>query len=869
MGYNESNFIYLKTTGFQNYYEELVKAETIYPYSSEIAKIIIRKVTESILKDIAEKTNLDINLSTKNLLESIKDNLGSLLPIEIYNNIKYILNNTYDYLLENNLNQSTEIIKSLHSFLFWYIKYMEPEKSKLIKDITFKPLGTIDYIQMEADKIKQDILLKDKQINNLRNKIIELGVQSKSVSELNNIIIAIKDEKLNLENLYAADMKKIELQQQIVDDVENNYSQYRKKLDFLKDKVKEKKELLFEKQSQLLKAEMQKQELKVLNSELYDQDESISLREKHIVEELKLLRKSYENLLNLINEYQDIIETIEFSDDEELQNVLEKKKNNIELEINYQNRLFNENIINYNKVSSESKRKMIIFKEVINENVKVEIKYDLFYKGFLKLKNKEIKILYTIINYVSTTSNIINKPKELLGKYSEDKFLELLNINLEKLQKVSDDELKLILYYKLTSLTQNLKGHIYNIREFIQTLDGLVDRSYEMLLYRKDFKSKATKIDSIITTYLKNVIIGLRSKSGNIKFNEVILDRIFKKIIKLINKSENIHRENVYFDKFNLNIMQEGEIQNAIKSHTFDFLEIMIDLADIDTYKEVSKILFEVEMLISKRHLSKEDAELRFSNEYFIIILFLFSGALSINKKQQEELLPLLVMIIMNIELMSDDQEKNFKSYTNMAVIWKRKQKKYNSIYFNKEDEEIKLEALAKENQSLEIDIAKLASSYYTLNKRYNECKEEFKMIVMNSDKRVLLPSFLNYDQLRSKKETAENHINESKNKLGTFKSILSPEIWKEQASKIINESSMAELEKKLFEEAKKKPYFKAEYQIILDLEEKIKETELIINKEKEKLEKNKEKAIHIKSNIDDLQKQLNIIKDVYFDVEE
>ena len=119
------------------------------------------------------------------------------------------------------------------------------------------------------------------------------------------------------------------------------------------------------------------------------------------------------------------------------------------------------------------------------------------------------------------------------------------------------------------------------------------------------------------------------------------------------------------------------------------------------------------------------------------------------------------------------------------------------------------------------------------------------------------------------KKKRLKIHIDEAKNKLGTLKSILSPEVWKDQASKLISESNMMELEKSLIEEAKQKSYFKKEYQVFEDLKVKIEKINELINKEKEKL-KNKNLLIdNMKIKIDELQRQLNKIKDAYLDMEE
>ena len=283
------------------------------------------------------------------------------------------------------------------------------------------------------------------------------------------------------------------------------------------------------------------------------------------------MRKAYENLVKLSTQYQDILETIEFSYDKELQKILEVKINNITMQISFEDRIFNENINNYTKNIGEAKRKIVIFKEILNEKIKREIKYELFYRGFLKLEDKELRIIYTMITNISNTSNLISKSKELLSKSSEDKFLESINKNLKELKNISDDEIKLILYYKLIKLSQVSLGNIYNRKQFIQALDSIVDKAYEILMSKKDFKGRIRKLDAISAYYLEKVISDLKSKNSNLQINDELVDKIYKNIIKLKQNAENIEKEKIYYDKFNLDNMSEAILKSSIKSHVFDF----------------------------------------------------------------------------------------------------------------------------------------------------------------------------------------------------------------------------------------------------------------------------------------------------------
>ena len=672
MNFNESNFIYLKTTSMEKYYDELVKAECICEYFPIVTKIIVRKVIEGVLKTIAEKYNIESTVPAWNLLNNIKFDTNLSLPEEIYNYIEIVLVNGYEHASSNNKNSkhSIEVLEIMHNILCWYLKKTEPQKIILIKDLNFKPPNTIEYKQKELDKIKGDIVLKDNQINNLRQKIIELSNQSKSVSELNKIIIAIKQERAHLESTQVLVTKKIQVQKDQVSHIEKNYKTYIKKIEQLEEKCKEIQELIFNTESQLVKAEIQKQKLKNLVNELEEEDESIRRMEQALEEELKTVRRAYEHLVNLTIQYQDILETIEFSYDKELQKILEHQQNNVEMEINFEDRIFYENINSYTRNISEAKKKIIIFKEILNEKIKREIKYEPFYRGFLGLEDKQLRIVYTMITNINTTSTLINKSKELLSKPSEDKFLESIKRNLEELQNISDDQIKLILYYKLIKLSQISLGNIYNRRQFIQALDSMVDRAYEILMSKKDFNCKTRKLDAIITYYLGKIITNLKNKNSKLQISEELTDKVYKEIIILKQNPVNREKEKIYYDKFNLENMSESILRTSIKSQPFNFLSIMIDLSGIDSYKEISNIIFEVENLMTKRNSIKRQNEetlsINFSIEYFMITLFLSSGAMSLNQKEQEELLPLLITVIVSIDLISNNRVVNLENYNNM-----------------------------------------------------------------------------------------------------------------------------------------------------------------------------------------------------------
>lgn len=91
MEYIESNFGYLKGTKIEKYYDHLIKAEFLCEYYPIVTKIIVRKVIEMLLRDIAQDSGMDMNLSALTLLNSIKLKSNISFSEEIYNSIEIIL----------------------------------------------------------------------------------------------------------------------------------------------------------------------------------------------------------------------------------------------------------------------------------------------------------------------------------------------------------------------------------------------------------------------------------------------------------------------------------------------------------------------------------------------------------------------------------------------------------------------------------------------------------------------------------------------------------------------------------------------------------------------------------------------------------
>ena len=71
---DEKNFFYLKGTNIEKYYDDLIKAEYICDDYGDVSKIILRKVIEELLRNIARKYDMECNIGINSLINNIKYN---------------------------------------------------------------------------------------------------------------------------------------------------------------------------------------------------------------------------------------------------------------------------------------------------------------------------------------------------------------------------------------------------------------------------------------------------------------------------------------------------------------------------------------------------------------------------------------------------------------------------------------------------------------------------------------------------------------------------------------------------------------------------------------------------------------------------
>lgn len=865
MKYNESNFTYLKVTTLSRYYTDLLKAECACEDFPLMTKITVRKVIDDFMRRIAVSYGGNSNSATGEIIKSLRYNADFNLPEEIYDYIQIIRVNGIGITLYRSRDKRIdkhpiEILELVHRVFCWYLKEKESHNISKVKNLSFKAPRTISFEQNELKKVKRDIALKENQINNLREKIISLADQLKGLGELNRIIIAIKEEKEELKKYQSFLIERIISHKYEIEQIHNKYEKEVREFLCVKDECTENHRLLAKKESVLVRAELDKQHVKSMIDELEEKDAIIEEKERVIERQLETIRNSYEKSLELTNRYQDDSETIIFSFDEELKKTLAGYKSEIQTELSFEDRNIYSKITEYDKSIEDIKKKVVLFKGILDDKIKKSIKYNDFYNAFLNLNGRKLRILYSMsANWNKGGLSLLSKSKEwLLSKGSEESFLDAVNKTMNEIKNFSDDHIKLMLYYKLLKVSQVKIKSICNRKNFIKSIDSMIQSAYIILSEARDFNYYLSKTHSIKVYYLKRVIEKLKNRYKNIKLRDELIYKIYDEIVKLSLKNE------VYFaESLKIDIRNEHHLKMLIKKQPLEFLSLIIELAEEDDYKAVYSIIFQFlkDITASNHEIAGEQISLeKFLTGPFRIMLFMSSGE-GFNSRYSEELIPLVIGEILISDSLTYSTKVDFESYNRMIDVWKNKQNLYKDIINERNDIALELEDSLRQKVIIENSIKSLSLGEETLKQKYASYEDEFKHIIFSSDKIKALESFEKYEEYENKKAESDNS-----NKSDNEASIL--EAWVEQASKKINESNFHQMQMRIIEEAKKSPLFRNEYSIFNKIKEELAEIgDDIYNNNKILADSMKNVSI-LEVKLEKLNTYLSDIKELYPDIE-
>lgn len=871
---NNGNFTYLKNTDLSEYYEDLIKAQCASEKYPIITKIILRKIVEDIIRKVAQKYDIDSNENIRNLITHIKYNFNICFPEQIckcINTIRFNGINREDYEVENiKIFNAVDLLKMANIIFIWYLKDIEKLLSFNEEDTSLILPNDLDVNKKELEKIINDILSKEHQINGLRERVIDLANHSQNIGGLNRIVIAIKEEKNILEERKDHLSKRIKVYENSIKDVELNYEEEIRELNLLRKKWDDIQTLINKKEEKLVKAEINNQDFKMLVSNFEGDLDEIVKYELLINESLDKLRKSYKNLKVLCKEYNDIIATIKFAYKDEYKEPLSFKESKTRININNEDKLFEEEMIIYFNNVNEAKKNVRILKKIVNDNITKQIKYYNFYKGFLNLRGNLLRNIYILSGKISLQSILINKAKQIIGKSDKDKIDEYINKKLEEIKDVSDEELKLLIYYRFINIGGLEVKCVCNRRDFTKNLDNIVEKAWDILKKRNDFKNYGDNLKSIKIYYLRKIINNIRTKYFN---NQMAIDRYLVDDICSNVQKFSEEEKSIIYKGLNIINPDDFNIRNIISFDIFKVIDIFFNLQSKFAYTLTCALLYK--LYYSNNNLILEDiiANGSLLKEFFgktiINDLFILEGGTSFNKleNKQEMLLPLFVFqIVITDEII--EEFTDLEAYNQLSDFWISKQQQYNDLIIYEKKNKMSLIKLINEKKQIELNRDRASKDYMIISSRYGESVEEFKKQVLSSEKLKYLPSYLNYSNLIAKKEENEQTIDEMKEKLGAIKTAISTGLWKGQEYKGIIDSSINNVEKLLVEEAKRSIYFKDEYGEVIQLQNTIEEINTLTVRLKENLKINDIDLKKVKNNLEECRKQIELIKSIYPDME-
>lgn len=542
----KGNFFYLKNTSLSEYYTDIIKAQCASDKYPMITKILLRKIVEDIVRKVAKKYGIYSKENMRNLITSIKYNFNICFPEQIckcINTIRFNGINKENYDIENaKIFNSTDLLKMANRIFIWYIKDIEKVSDFNEDDAVIILPNNLDLSKEELEKTIDDIVSKENQINALRERVIDLANNSQNVSGLNRVVIAIKEEKALLEEKKEYLSEEIKIYEDSILDIESSYESEMKELNTLRSEWDKIQTLISEKEDKLVKVEINNQDFKMLASNFEGNKDEIIKYELLINESLDKLRKGYKNLSILCKEYKDILATITFSYKDEYKNDLIGKESRTRININKEDKLFEEEMIIYFNNIDEANKNVRVLKKILNDQITKQIKYYEFYKGFLNLRGNSLKRLYVLSNKFSVQSILMNTAKNIFGIPDKEGIDEYINKKIEEISDVSDAEIKLHIYYRLINIAKVEVKCVCNRKGFTENLDNIVQKAHEFLKSREWVKGYSDYLKAISIYYLQRITNNIKSNYYNnqIVMQSNLIDDIFNNIKKFNEEEKNI-----------------------------------------------------------------------------------------------------------------------------------------------------------------------------------------------------------------------------------------------------------------------------------------------------------------------------------------
>ena len=833
---------------------------------SEKLKLIQTEREITIQENVLEVEKIKCSIAEKNtLINKLQNEISSLkLKSEKSDNLEGQLKKINDEKssLENKYIQLNSVIISyddkIKELENEYTIKIEQEKKSLYKDYENKLNRALEQLNNVEDNIKS----KDYEIVQYKNEILRLERQTENLKSIKDSLNNVEEQKNKLEYTVYELNKKIAQKDEeinrsrstlnrIINDYEKRIdtisSEKEEKIRELRDeynntnkKLKEKERYLIKSEEENLKLKNDIKKLKENNEdELSKKINEICAKEEAVDIQLNKLRKIYEECFNTTRKYQELLKESEKCIKRNENDKFVPQKKLIKAEIKVQDRDFDSSLNGYREKVKETKEKVEYVNEIINEKIFNTGEFKDFYKGFLEVGGDKLRLLYTMISKISMSSIIINKSKEIIFNSKEDELMDYIERKSESLKVLSDGEIRLKIYYRLLNLCGCSAEPVYDKRRFMSALDNVINTTYSMFESSGDFDSGEDKVKSINNYCMEKVINYFMKRNIDEDKPEKanLIDNIYISFSKLpYDKKEEIRTKlkldsiSEPFIKREINVNPKGFVTTVLSSG--GFISILLTDSFMTSISDVNNGLI-----------------------------------LNQGQKLQKQIIPLFIMQLSYLSRDLNLNKINLDNYEQMISVWRNKKSEFDNISMQINIKDKVLNSLLKDKEENEDKLKKFKAVENSLYNTYGIKSDEFNKFVLDSEKKVHLPSYNSYSDAQYKNKEAMENIKNERQKLGLVKSIFSKEMWKNQSSRIVNDINISAIEKTLIKEATESEHFESEYSVIKKLKNDIDKTAAIINKIKSEID-DKEKRIRETSlSIDEFRKKCADISMEYPDI--
>ncbi|MGL5869495.1 hypothetical protein [Clostridium chrysemydis] len=708
------NFEFIIDTKLEKYYDILVDDEIALYRSPINEKVYID--AKNIIEDLVTDLLLE-DLGEDGIYNELVDNIEILyrkgiVPDEInykFNRIRKASNN-FAHPDAKSIDTPEYILISLRECLKWYLdhfkvqitndysEFEKPDHSK-IEDYDERYKEILESYEKLKDKYDESIKLKESRINELKKKeeSLEENLEDKKKELL---------EARKLIRIYGNKEKEIS---KLINDVNDNIT-------FLKNIV-----------TDLKNTEV----INSINRVVEEGNKSVIIakeKEKNLIENISLLEDK-------VLEGVDLREHIE-------------KADRVSYEI--------EQDIEAIKLVVRNTSKEILDLKDDKEIEELDFsRYPEFFRGFLCLKGDKLRASYILLEKLSIKELIEFMVNGKFTKTSVQKLQKFIYNETLKLVSLSDEEIKLKLYYSLMRCAKVTEGVLINEKEFKLNLDVVIEEAYGVIEKNKDFYSGEDKLEDIIFYYLNKISENINKKFKKLDAvqSEAIINRVYNGIDALPeNQKEDLFKE--------LQLVEPTEATVKSTTRTLgpsNILKSLIKRESYSSYTAYSSMTYGVLKLLNENmpfnSYPGADKFLSFLTMPYLIQSLINEGSFLIESKRKRkfQIISILILSVTLDEIINSDKEQVEKGYEDLKEAWRLLYNDYLSLEDEWNEVSDNLEAIKSIEDELKAKLDIHREKIEEMRNVLKNQKAELKEVILNSDRVRLLDGYFDYDKDKDK----------------------------------------------------------------------------------------------------------------------